>query len=143
MKYLKVLFVFFFSFLATNSFASSVRTDLRCFTDASSRTTKLEMMFYSDEKNSWVGGYVKYGKSKPLIPIVFQSSKEVYQEVGRPSFFETAWLEIATGEVTGKYTVGTQGANVYTLEYSGRKTNKKFSFNETVERNAGEDGCKW
>lgn len=143
MKYLKIFIIFFLAFISGDSIASNVRTDLRCFTDSSSLTTKLEMMFYSDEKNNWSGGYVKYGKAKFPIPIVFQSSKEVYAEAGRPSYFETIWLEIATGEVTGKYTTGTQGANVYTLEYAGRKTNKKYSFNETVQRNAAEDGCKW
>ncbi|WP_442783950.1 hypothetical protein [Collimonas fungivorans] len=124
--------------------AAGVESDLRCFVGTSPQKTKLEMMRYSDDAHGgWTGGYVKYGKNKPPITIVYVSSKTLDQPEGRPAYFESTWVEVATAEVTGKYIVGSQGANVYSFEYVNRKTDKKYSFDETVERNSTDDGCKW
>lgn len=101
------------------------------------------MRLYSDETHNWTGGYVKYGKNRTPISIVFHATKPIDQSSGRPSYFESTWIEIASAEVAGKYTIGTQGANVYSLEYVGRDLKKKYSFDETTERNSTDDECKW
>ena len=123
--------------------AASVESDLRCFVGTSPQKTKLEMMRYSDEPRGWTGGYVKYGKNKPPIAIVYVSSKILDQAEGRPAYFEGTWLEVVSPEVTGKYIVASQGANVYSLEYISRRSDRKYSFEETIERNATGNGCKW
>lgn len=123
--------------------ASGIEYDLRCFVGTTPQKTKLEMMRYSDDAHGWTGGYVKYGKNKPPIAIVYVSSKMLDEPEGHPAQFESTWVEVATSEVTGKYIVGSQGANVYSFEYVNRKTDKKYSFDETVERNSTDDDCKW
>jgi hypothetical protein len=124
-------------------YAGSIESDLRCFVEKSTQKTKLEMRIYTDEARNWTGGYVKYGKNRAPISIVFHSAKTLEINEGRPSSFETIWLEISPTEVSGKYTTISQGANVYSLEYLGRKSNKKYTFSETAERDEKSDACKW
>ena len=100
-------------------------------------------MQYSDATHNWNGGYVKYGNSKSPITIVYQTSKILNETEGRPIYFENTWLEIVGAEITGKYVIGSQGANIYNFEYTNRKSGKKYSFSETIERNSTDDGCKW
>jgi hypothetical protein len=144
MRILKIsLISMLFMLVCVNVFAGTIESDLRCFIDKSTQKTKLEMRVYSDEERNWSGGYIKYGKNKSPIPIVFQSSKVIDENEGRPSTFETVWLEIAATEATGKYTTVTQGSHVYSLEYLGRKSKKIYKFDETVQRDIKGDSCKW
>lgn len=133
----------FFMLVYTNVFSGTIKSDLRCFTDKSTQKTKLEMRVYSDEEQNWNGGYIKYGENKPPISIIFQSSKVIDEYEGRPSTFETVWLEVSTTEATGKYIAITQGSRVYSLEYLGRKSKKIYKFDETVQRNIKGDNCNW
>jgi hypothetical protein len=144
MRVLKISVIsMFFMLVCANVFAETIKSDLRCFIDKSTQKTKLEMRVYSDEERNWSGGYVKYGKNKSPIPIVFQSSKVIDENEGRPSTFETVWLETGAAEATGKYTTVTQGSHVYSLEYFGRKSKKIYKFDETVQRDAKGDNCNW
>jgi hypothetical protein len=144
MRTLKISLISMLLMLAcTNVFAGTAKSDLRCFIDKSTQKTKLEMRVYSDEERNWSGGYIKYGKNKSPISIVFQSSKVIDENEGRPSTFETVWLEIAATEATGKYTAITQGARVYSLEYLGRKSKKIYKYDETVQRDNKGDNCNW
>lgn len=127
----------------SNLFAGVPTSDLRCFTDKATQKTKLEMKVFFDEASNWSGGYVKYGKNKPPISIVLQSTKTIDENEGRPSTFETIWLEIGTNEATGKYTTVTQGAKYYSLEYIGRKSKKTYMFDESTIRDDASQSCKW
>lgn len=139
-----ILGVYFFLLIPSSANATGIESDLRCFVGASPQKTKLEMMRYSDDSHGdWTGGYIKYGKNKPPITIVYVSRKILDQPEGRPAYFESTWVEVATSNVTGKYIVGSQGANVYSLEYINRKSGKKYSFDESAERNSTDDGCQW
>jgi hypothetical protein len=144
MRVLKLNFILLALVLfCTKLIAGPIKTEVRCYADGSSQKTKLEMKVFLDEDNNWLGGYVRYGKNKPPISIVWQSNKVLYETEGRPSTFETVWLEIGASEVTGKYTLVSQGANVYSFEYVGRKSNKVYKFDQTVIRDTNDEGCKW
>lgn len=136
---ISILSLVFFS----EVFAAAPTSDLRCFADKASQKTKLEMKVFFDETSNWSGGYVKYGKNKPPISIVLQSTKTIDENEGRPSTFQTVWLEIGANEVTGKYTTVTQGAKYYSLEYTGRKSNKTYKFDESTIRDDTNQSCKW
>jgi len=139
-----ILCTYFSLLISSGANATSIESDLRCFVGEPPQKTKLEMMRYSDDAHGgWTGGYIKYGKNKPPITIVYVSSKTLDQPEGRPAYFESTWIEVATSDVTGKYIVGSQGSNVYSLEYTNRKSGKKYSFDESAERNSTDDGCKW
>jgi hypothetical protein len=144
MKIIKILAIVLASMLVNQSvLAGQVESDVRCFIDDVDQKIKLEMRTYVDGANGWAGGAVRYGKDKDAIPLVWLSSKVIGKFEGRFSTFETVWLEVAAGEVSGRYTTTTQGANVYGFEYTAHQSNKTYKFSETVERNASADGCKW
>ncbi|CAN5870110.1 hypothetical protein BH11PSE12_BH11PSE12_27590 [soil metagenome] len=125
------------------SFASNIESNLHCFVSDSTQKIKLEMMEYSDPIRNWTGGYIKYRNSKNPITIVYQTRKILDETEGRPIYFENTWLEIVGAEITGKYVIGSQGANIYNFEYINLKSGKKYIFIETIERNSTDDGCKW
>lgn len=124
------------------SAAESVSVDFRCLTTEGSKPIRLEWCLFSEDKGSWSGSYVKYKGAKRPISLVLHTTSASETAPGRPMEFESVWLEVVDGQISGEYRITTQGANVYGFDYKNRRTGKETSF---AQDNAAytDTGCKW
>ncbi|MGQ8702594.1 hypothetical protein [Serratia marcescens] len=109
-----------------------------CFTSG-----KINMKFVQIDQDGVSLGYVKYEKSKMAIPLVYISGNSEENEEGGPEQFTTKWAEFINGKINGYYTVTSQGARFYQLEYKSRvDLITDFRDNTNAYNSDGSD-CKW
>ena len=115
-----------------------------CFASAGEKNVRFELRTYFDDSVKWSGAFVKYEKSKELIPVVLESVKEDATEEGRPAELTRKWLEISGGAVTGEYEMTSQGANIESMSYKGYKNKKTYNFQFDVNSQRTDSmGCNW
>ena len=102
--------------------SAAVTEDVRCLSTAGLKRVQLEWHTFADSSGDWFGGYVRYRNSSRIISI--------------------AWLEVMGGQVSGKYELSSQGANVYGFSYRGLRRPSTFFFTEVSSPD--DDGtCRW
>ena len=126
----------------TASAREPISDDFRCLTTAGPNPIQLEFRMFSDPNSKWTGGYIKYRKSKAVIPLVLKSTEATDKPEGRPCDFTDTWVEVSDGEITGEYEVAHQAALINSFVYRSRKTGKEYSFAE-VDGPRGDDACAW
>ncbi|MXN76317.1 hypothetical protein GR157_16415 [Burkholderia sp. 4701] len=129
--------------IALPAFAK-VSTEVLCFTTNGDKPVRFELRTYYDDAARWSGGMVRYAKSNAAIPLLFKHEDQEILAEGRPYQFTTTWLEMVDGKVNGEYEMTSQGANVYSMTYTGARTGKKTAFMRASDVDASEKaGCRW
>lgn len=109
-----------------------------CFTSG-----KTNVKFVQIDQDGVNLGYIKYQKAKVAIPLVYVSSTTEKNEEGDPEQFTIKWAEFINGKVNGYYTVMSQGARFYQIEYKSR-TNAITSFVDNINAyNSDGTDCHW
>ena len=121
---------------------AAVEEDVRCLSTAGAKKVQLEWHTFSESGGDWFGGYVRYRNASRIIPIVPAGTRVLARPDGRTWEFRYRWLEIANGQVSGRYELSSQGANVYDFAYKNLRNSATFSFAEV--RSPDDDGkCRW
>lgn len=121
---------------------AAVSTNTVCF--LSQENIRLELHTYFDPITRWRGGFVRKPGVKEIIPIVFHSSNYEIVSSKRPYDATTTWIEVYKGEVSGRYEMGSQGANIYSMIYTDRLTGKTTSFGWASEVGMSvKNECQW
>ncbi|TDG05874.1 hypothetical protein E1N52_23440 [Paraburkholderia guartelaensis] len=119
-------------------------TEDYCFATSGDKPVRFEMRTYFDDSVKWSGAFVRYEKSKELIPVVLTSVETDEIEKGHPAELTRKWLEISRGVITGEYEMTSRGASIESMSYKGYKSKKKYSFvfDANAQRTEGV-GCNW
>nr|WP_315299835.1 hypothetical protein [Raoultella terrigena] len=130
----KMIFLIFFSVSVT----AGGKQVVRCFTSGSTNVKFVQM----DREGASLG-YVKYQKSKVVIPLIYLSETSEENDDDGPDEFTTKWAEDIGGQINGYYTIMSKGARFYRFEYKSKK-NVITGFEEDVSAyNAEDDDCRW
>jgi hypothetical protein len=121
---------------------AAITEDFRCLSSTSGKPVHLEFRMFSDPNSNWSGGYVKYQGAKKVMLIAPGKTLVLDRPEGRPWEFETTWLELAEGKVTGEYVVVSQGANIEGFRYTSKATGKSFEFEQDIAA-SGDSACEW
>lgn len=115
--------------------------DFRCLISSElSNPVRLQFDFPSDDGKI---GYVSYQKGSGKIQVKNTRTKETRRLTGgRPSEFETEWVEVTASDSGGRYLVKTQAARIYDFKYIRKKDGRVFRFVEDLEA-SGDNGCTW
>ncbi|MCI1033610.1 hypothetical protein [Raoultella terrigena] len=101
------------------------------------------MKFVQMDREGASLGYVKYQKSKVVIPLIYLSETSEKNDDDGPDEFTTKWAEDIGGQVNGYYTIMSKDARFYRFEYKSKK-NVITGFEEDVSAyNAEDDDCRW
>jgi hypothetical protein len=140
MKYFLLAAIFLF---APEAF-SEVSTEVLCFSSSGKNPIQFELRTYFDSDTKWEGGLVKYSKSKSTISIVLNKTETEITNKDRPYETTKKWLEISNNKISGEYEMMSQGANIYSMQYTNNTNQKKYGFilNTDVEFDV-KNGCKW
>lgn len=114
-----------------------------CFTSGGAKPVRFEFHTVYDRTTRWSGAFVKYEKSREPISLVVRSTQEVEVDLDRPSEITENWLEVSGDGITGDYEIVSQGANVYSVTYTNRATQKKLYFNLDPDATPSDKGCAW
>lgn len=125
--------------LAVNS-AVADENDFRCLKSVGlKKPIRLQFVFHTEREDI---GYVRYETGTGPIQVKRLREKELRRlPNGRPSEFETTWLELVPKGAGGTYLVISQGALIGDFRYI-RPDGKPFRFEEDLDAST-EDGCKW
>ncbi len=104
-------------------YANDTSVDVHCFSSPDDATA-LELRLYL-ESEVWVGGLVLHRGADDFIPLSFEHEEMIEDVPGGPDKYRATWLEVVDGEVTGKYEVFTQRAEVYDFAYLNRTTGER------------------
>lgn len=122
---------------------AAINEDFRCLSSTAGKPVHLEFRVFADPASNWTGGYVKYQGAKKVVVIAPGKTVVTDRPEGdRPWEFETTWLELTEGRVTGEYVVVSQGANIYGFRYTSKATGKVFEFEQDIAA-TGERACEW
>lgn len=87
--------------------------------------------------------YVTYQKGSGKIQLKNTNTRENRTAPsGRPSEFETEWLETNAGNTGGKYLIKTQGARIYDFKFIRKRDGKVFKFEEDLDA-VDANVCLW
>lgn len=127
------------SFLAN---AETPEISHRCLRSESNPVIRLEWRQFSTQNPRWEAAYIRYNNKPTVIPIILASIAAKVLAEGSPWEYHMVWNEILDGQIGGKYTIDTQGANVLSFSYHNPKTQKTFNF---IQDNVAytEEGCHW
>ena len=114
----------------------------RCLSSEGDKPIHLEWREYSTVTPDWSAAYIRYGSNKKVVSIVLKETKAIEMAEGRPWEYDSTWVEVNAGKITGEYEIHTQGANIYYFVYLNYKTGKKFSFDQD-DAAYTEEGCHW
>lgn len=114
----------------------------RCFSSGGAKPVHLELRLFLDPETNWKGGYVRYGASKKVVPIVPLTVATSEPQDGRPAESNETWGEVAGGKIAGEYRFTYQGTNFYEFSYRNYKNGKLFTFAQDNEA-WSEKGCRW
>lgn len=127
------------AFLCSHALADE--NDFRCLKSIGlKKPIRLQFAFPTDRD---ARGYVAYQGGTGRIAVKRTQEREL-REVpgGRPSEFETLWVEMTRDEPGGTYVLVTQGARLTEFRYIRKKDGKVFRFEEDLA-SSGEEGCEW
>ena len=126
-------------FLAISS-AFADENDFRCFKSVGlKKPVRLQFVFQAEKEGV---GYVRYETGTGPIQVKRLKERELRRVAnGRPSEFETTWLELVPKGAGGTYLVVSQGALIDDFRYI-RPDGKTFRFEEDLEAST-EEGCRW
>jgi hypothetical protein len=119
-----------------------VHVDTRCFQFARqpARLVQLRQLVTGDFANR--AAFVRYAGSKTWIPLVLSKLASLPMAPGSDKEeVDTDWLEIARGGVTGRYRLGTFGAEIVFFEYVDGASGRKTEF-ELAPMPRGVDPCE-
>ncbi len=95
---------------------------------------------FTNDTDTWATGWVQYKGGSGRIPIKLESEKERREVPGRPSEFESRWIEqVPDG---GAYVLMSQGVRIYEFAYVRKKDGKSFRY-EQDDTAWTEKGCEW
>lgn len=114
----------------------------RCLSTEGGKTIHLEWREFSTTNPQWSSAYVRYGTNKNVVPVVLKEVQAIEMAEDRPWEYDSTWVEVIEGKISGEYQIHTQGANIYYFVYRNFKTSKTFSFNQDNTAHS-EDGCHW
>ena len=90
----------------------------------------------------WIFGMLSTNIQNQLFHF-FVKTEEKQDSADRPSSFTADWNEILSGEISGYYTVISQGARFYQFYYKSLKE-KVTQFSENISAyNDDRSGCVW
>lgn len=129
-----------FVLLACNQVAAE-ESDFRCLkSTGSKKPIRLQFTFPAGTSDE---GYVNYQGGSERITVRRMKEKELERVPGgRPSVFESRWVEAAPNGSGGTYVLATQGAVLDEFRYIRKKDGKIFRFEEDLDA-TGEDSCEW
>ncbi|WP_139093115.1 MULTISPECIES: hypothetical protein [unclassified Pseudomonas] len=88
-------------------------------------------------------GYVQYQRSSVAIPLFFVGEVERSLSEDRPAEVTSTWQEVFGQKKGGRYTVISQGANIYGFAYRSA-SGKVFNFKYNADAVTSDYGdCKW
>jgi hypothetical protein len=115
-----------------------------CFSPVGGNASRFELRTYFDDSVKWSGAFVKYEKSKELIPLVLADFKEDPTTEGRPSELTAKWLEVSKGAITGEYEMVSQGGNIESMSYKNYRSQKTYDFEFDINAKPTKGmGCDW
>ncbi|WJK09798.1 hypothetical protein [Pseudomonas fluorescens] len=119
-----------------------VTSENYCFDDTHS--IKFELRTFYDHDSNWLGGFVKYAKSKTPISIVLTDHQEEILAPDEPTQNTSTWSEIVDGKITGTYEWITQAAMSVSMVYTNKSNGRKYSFllNPNIDASLAV-GCNW
>ena len=129
-------------FCASQSAGAAIEEDFRCLKSVNPNPIYLEFRQIGDSKVKWSAGYVLYKGSNQAIPIALSKTVAKDQPSGRPWEFESTWVEIVGGKISGTYVILHQGANIYSFTYRPTNGGKEFGFIDDNEH-TGARTCMW
>lgn len=109
--------------LSAPVYANDTSVDVHCFASPDD-STALELRLYL-ESEVWVGGLVLYRGAEDFIPLVFEREEKIEDVPGGPGKYRATWLEVVNGEVSGKFELYTQRAEVYDAAYLSRTSGER------------------
>jgi hypothetical protein len=115
-----------------------------CFAAVGQKGVRFELRTYFDDSVKWSGAFLRYEKSKEMIPLVLEKVEEDVTSEGRSAELTRKWLEILEGNVTGEYEMKSQGASIESMSYKNYKTKKSFDFMfDANSQRTDRMGCSW
>ncbi|MCP9834616.1 hypothetical protein [Cyanobium sp. Aljojuca 7A6] len=113
---------------------------VRCLRSIGLKTPlKLQLSILSDSNDR---GYVLYQGGSGRIPLKLLKVTELRRVYGgRPSEFETQWIEMSPNGSGGRYVYVNQGAIIDDFRYI-RKDGRVFKFEDDLDAFT-DDGCTW
>lgn len=128
---------------ATHATGAGLEEDFRCLKSVdTSKPIHMEFRQVGNSDVNWSAGYVLYKDSRQAIPIALAKTEVTDRPPGRPWEFESTWLELVGGKVSGTYVMVHQGANVYSLTYRPAKGGKAVEFVDDNDH-TGKQSCAW
>ena len=128
----------------SNSASAKVVTEVFCFSTKAPKLIKFEMRTYYDTDTKWMGGAIKYEKSRNYISILQTGDNSDSAGQNNAASTTRTWAEVVGKKVTGEYEMISQGASVQSMKYTNIETKREFSFifDATVESSL-QSGCEW
>lgn len=120
---------------------SEVTSENFCFSSGGAKPINFQMRTYYDSVAKFSFGFVKYQHSKQPIPLVLISSTDETLDKNAPDQETTTWAEVVSGQVAGEYEMITQGTEISSMVYTGKKS-QKIGFASNANAIA-EGGCMW
>jgi hypothetical protein len=120
---------------------SEVTSENFCFNSGGAKSINFQMRTYYDSVAKFSFGFVKYQHSKQPIPLVLISSTDETLDKNAPDQETTTWAEVVNGQVGGEYEMITQGTEISSMVYTGKKS-QKIGFGSNANAIA-EGGCMW
>ncbi|MBD8451527.1 hypothetical protein [Serratia rubidaea] len=135
---MRLLFLGLFLSITTFTAIAEGEQSIGCFSSG-----KNNVKFVRIDRDGISLGYVKYQKSKVAIPLVYVSGAYEENEEGVPKQLTTKWAEFINGKISGYYTVVSQGARFYQIEYKS-STNAIAIFQDDANAyNSDGTDCNW
>ncbi|KAF1072839.1 MAG: hypothetical protein GAK45_00054 [Pseudomonas citronellolis] len=91
---------------------AQVDTEIRCLVSAGPKPIRLEWRQYNDSTGHFSSTFVRYAHSDKPITLALKSSRGEELAEGRPWQFDTTWVEVVDGAITGQYHMLSQGARI-------------------------------